>query len=173
MIPPSLANWRKYLPHGFLEQTGVLAWLISTLVLALRVALIVVDQPVFVDVLRFSATTLYGLAITVGIVGISIPGMVRLYRRYRQPRSSQTRRAATARGARWPQSFNLSRTAAVSIECVIAATIIQTAINWAERTTLNWVMVLQLVGITALHIVLAVYHERVTASAMHGRNTRY
>jgi|GEM_PF-5348481 len=155
-------SWSKletFLPHGFLEQTGVLTWLISVLVIALRVAIMLIPQPTFLQALRFSTTILYSIAIIGAAIGI-IVGCATLWgRKYRPnmqhpPRLGNT--AAKTIRRSWPSP---SRIAAVTIECLLAATIVQTATSWAEQSALSKMMVGQLIGIGALHIALAVHHE--------------
>lgn len=130
---------RTWLPHGAIEQTGVLMWLIGVFVIGLQVAILVIDQPTFLATLRFSATTLYGIAVVV--VGVGCVGSIArtAYRGYtREP--ATTRRAARSRStrSRWPR---LSRILALAVECLLAATIIQAGIELAEPTGLSWIII--------------------------------
>src|SRR5690242_19804572 len=59
---------RQVLPHGVLEQAGVLTWVTGVLLIGLRLALMVPDQPVFRRMLQIGTTTLTGVAIVSGLI---------------------------------------------------------------------------------------------------------
>jgi hypothetical protein len=77
MFQQIVNKWRRILPHGVLEQTGVLLWVISVLMIGLRITLIVPDQPIFLHVLQLSVITLtvvgaLGALLSVMLLGLNV-----------------------------------------------------------------------------------------------------
>lgn len=161
MAHPLVSKWRSLLPHGFLEQTGVLLWLISVLVIGLRCFLVIVEQPTFVQVIRLGIGTLYWCAKVLVVAGIGGALGVRLRGQSRLARQQASR--SPVQKVRLPHWPGLSRIAALATECLVAAGIMQTGLRWAEQGTLPWTTAGLLAAVAALHILLAVYHEHVNA----------
>ena len=158
MAHPIVAKWRSFLPHGFLEQTGVLVWIIGVLVIGLRCFLVVVEQPAFVQMIRFGVTLLYGSAFVIAVGGISVTCVVWLRGTFVRAQMPGTASLGRISLARW-----LARVAALVIECLLAATVLQMGVRWAAQAALPWTTLGLLTGTAALHILLAVYHEHVNA----------
>lgn len=161
MIHQIVNKWRQILPHGVLEQTGVLLWVISVLVIGLRLTLIVPDQPIFLNVLQLSVTMLTAIAVLGG--GLTALSVV-AYLLRSSGRSSglhaRPRHAGHVSGNKQrTMKDRLGSLTAFTVDSLLAATIIRTAIGWAEQSSLNARHIAYLVGLATLHITLAVLHE--------------
>lgn len=139
--------WRRIVPHGVYEQTGVLIWLVSVLLIGLRIVLDVPDLPVFRQIVRLSTAGLYGLG---GVLVLVTPVLVALepWRRWH------------LRGRMGPQHSGAGRaTAQLAVDSFLAASLLHTAIAWAEQDRMPAWLLGQLAILGLAHVALVVWQE--------------
>jgi hypothetical protein len=152
---------RRVLPHGVLEQTGVLMWVTGVLLIGLRLTLMVPDQPVFRRMLQVGTTTLTGVAIVSGLIAALVAAIGLLAARWRSARARTAPEGG--RGARRvvgrPAIPTPSQVIALAVDAFLAATVIRTALGWADTGSLSASWLALLVGVGALHLALVVLHD--------------
>src|SRR4051794_7865900 len=140
---------RRVLPHGVLEQTGVLLWVTGVLLIGLRLTLMVPDQPVFRRMLQFGATALTGVVIVSGLITalVAAVGLLAVRGRSVQARTAPVGGNGARRVVARAAIPTPSQIMALAVDAFLAATVIRTALGWGDTGSLSASWLALLVGV--------------------------